>query len=297
MEAAFTIAIPFHTGLDYLKIAVESVLAQRQPSWRLLVFDDGGREQGVADLIESYADTRIAYHRNERNLGMVRNWNHALAQAPTDLVALLHADDRLLPDYTELMLELAGRHTRAVAFFCGAVIIDARGRRRFSVPDAAKGLFVPHRRGPIVLRGEAALRDIMRGNFIMCPTLCYRKSILRERRFAEEWKQVQDLELTSRLLMDGELLVGTRAAAYAYRRHPESATSRQSESLLRFEEEYRLFDAIAERADRLGWMQAAATARRKTIVKLHLGYRALRSASALDWARARAYLRLLAGRR
>ncbi len=97
--------------------------------------------------------------------------------------------------------------------------------------------------------------------------------------------------------MDGELLVGTRAAAYAYRRHPESATSRQSESLLRFEEEYRLFDSIAERADRLGWMQAAATARRKTIVKLHLGYRALRSASALDLARARAYLRLLVGRR
>ena len=84
-----------------------------------------------------------------------------------------------------------------------------------------------------------------------------------------------DLELTSRLLLDGELLVGTRVAAYAYRRHAESATARQSASLLRFEEEFALFERIAHRALALGWRDAARTSSRAHIVRLHLAYRAL----------------------
>ena len=68
------------------------------------------------------------------------------------------------------------------------------------------------------------MKALMRGNFVMCPTLCFRKSVLGSERFAEEWRQVQDLEFTTRLLMAGREIVGSRRAAYAYRRHPESAT-------------------------------------------------------------------------
>ena len=81
----------------------------------------------------------------------------------------------------------------------------------------------------IVLKGSEALRVVMAGNFIMCPTLCLQKSVVGDRRFSNEWRQVQDLEFTSRLLMDGEELVGARETAYAYRRHPENATAVQSE--------------------------------------------------------------------
>jgi hypothetical protein len=126
------------------------------------------------------------------------------------------------------------------------------------------------------LEGEPALRALMAGNFIMCPTLCYRKSRLGARRFWEGWKQVQDLELTSRLLMDGEHLVGAREIAYTYRRHEESATQIQSESMLRFDEEFELFDLVAERAEKLAWTDAARVSRRKRILRLHLLYRALR---------------------
>ena len=104
---------------------------------------------------------------------------------------------------------------------------------------------------------------------------------------------MQDLELTSRLLLEGDAIVCSRTRAYAYRRHAEGATAVQSESRLRFDEEFALFDAVASSADARGWRAAARVSRRKRIVKLHLLYRALRELAALRPARARDWLRYL----
>jgi glycosyltransferase involved in cell wall biosynthesis len=276
METEITFAIPFYRDLDYLREAIESVLAQEESGWRLLVCDDSGNESGASDLVRSYADERISYHRNAQNLGITANWNLCLDLAESDLVTLLHADDALLPGYTGLMVGLAARHPDAAAFFCGARIVDEGGHERFSMPDWVKGVFSPKGSQEMHLSGEPALQALMAANFIMCPTLCYRKSQLGARRFWQGWKQVQDLELTSRLLMDGEQLIGARDVAYTYRRHDESTTELQSESMLRFDEEFELFDAVAARAEELGWKQAEGVSRRKRILRLHLLYRALR---------------------
>jgi hypothetical protein len=133
----------------------------------------------------------------------------------------------------------------------------------------------------------------MAGNFIMCPTLCLRKSAIGSRRFSDRWQQVQDLEFTSRLLMEGEDLVGSRRVGYAYRRYPGSATALQSESLLRFEEEFALFEGVACKASELGWERAARVARRASIVKLHLLYRTLGDLAALRPGGALTKLRFL----
>lgn len=295
-EARLSFAIPFHRGLDYLRIAIESVLAQSEPSWLLLVSDDGAVESGAEALVASYEDERLTYHCNATNLGMVGNWNRCLDLAETDLVTLLHADDCALPNYAELMLALADRHPDAAALFCAARIIDARGGERFSFADAIKRVFTPSGAGAMLLRGEGALRALMAGNFIMCPTLCYRKSVIGERRFADAWQQVQDLEFTTRLLLEGQQLVGSRDVAYAYRRHDQAATERQSASMLRFDEEFRLFELVAERAEAAGWHRAARMARARTIVKLHLAYRALGELLLLRPAQAADKLRFLVER-
>lgn len=288
-----TIAIPFHRGRDYLRAAIESVLAQQSPDWRLLLVDDSGSGDAGEQEVAAFDDSRLTYHRNPGNLGMVASWNRCLDLAESDLVTLLHADDRLEPGYVALMQQLARRHRDAAAFFCGAHIIDAAGGARFSFTDAIKRLFVPRGDDEIVLEGRAAVRALMRGNFIMCPTLCYRKSALAGEHFSREWKQVQDLEFTTRILMDGRKLVGVSEQAYAYRRHAQAATSLQSDNLLRFDEEFRLFERVAERADALGWEDVARVSRRKAIVRLHLGYRALADALRLRPGRAVEKLRFL----
>jgi glycosyltransferase involved in cell wall biosynthesis len=287
------IAIPFHRGVDWLEAAVRSVLEQTRGDWRLFVVDDGGAEQGAEARLRALSDSRIAYHRNPGRLGMVPTWNRCLELADTELVTLLHADDLLLPGYAELVLRLAARFPEAAAVCCEARIIDAAGRPAFSLADAVKPWFRP-RGDPLVLRGEEGLRALMAANFVMCPTLCFRKAVLGARRFSGAWQQVQDLDLTSGLLLDGDAIVCSGQVAYAYRRHAEGATALQSDSGLRFDEEIRLFERVAARAEERGWHRAAAVARRKRIVRLHLLWRFVRdllrarpgrAASWLQWLR------------
>ncbi len=292
-------AIPFHRDVAYLREAIESVMRQSEPDWKLWVVDDAGGHPdraAAAALVRSLDDPRIHHLENDSGGGMVGNWNRCLDLADSELVTLLHGDDQLLPGYAACMLGLADDHPGAVAFHCEARIVSATGRPVFSLPDAAKQLFTPKGTDAGVLSGEPGATALMRGNFIMCPTLCFRRARLGSRRFDDTWSQVQDLELTVRLLMEGEQIVGTPEQAYAYRRHEGSATTAHSESRLRFEEEFRLFDEIARRAEARGWNETAKVARRRRIVKLHLLYRALREAATGQPGRAGDTLRYLLSR-
>jgi glycosyltransferase involved in cell wall biosynthesis len=298
MAAEITFAIPFYRDRDYLRIAVESVLAQRCEGWELLVSDDsgGGGDLEIESLLSDYRDDRIRYRANSSNLGMVANWNLCLDEADGDLVNLLHADDALLPNYADVMLEIASRHPEASAFFCETQIIDSEGAASRSAADLFKQLLIPsrHTDDDLVLEGARSVEDLMAGYFIMTPTLCYRKSRIGERRFSDAWKQAQDLVFIVELLMAGQQVVGSSERAYAYRRHPESATSLQSESMLRFEEEVRAFDLIADRCISLGWDGAARVSKRKRIIKLHLLYKAMRDLTRLRPSASLATLRYLA---
>jgi glycosyltransferase involved in cell wall biosynthesis len=281
-----TIAIPFYAGKDYLRRAIESVRSQSDPCWGLLVCDDASPENNIDRLVRSYGDERLRYHRNRANLGMAANWNRCLDLAETELVVLLHADDELRSNYCALMRSAALDYPGAVGFFCGTTIIDEFGAERFSFPDAFKKVLIPKSSGDLVLRGRRALSSLLRGNYIFCPTVCYRKSLLGRKRFRTSWRQVQDLDLFAHLLLDGHTLVGLREAAYAYRRHGSNATTQHTANLLRFDEERRLYDGLERIARLRRWRSTAAVARKKTIVKLNLAYCSLVDGCQGNWGMA-----------
>src|SRR5262245_32229489 len=290
-----TVAIPFYKGHDYLRLAIESVRRQSTPAWRLIVCDDGP-EPGTAEVVDSFGDPRMRSLRNEKNLGMAGNWNRCLDAADTDLINLLHDDDELLPNYVELMLRAGRAYPDAAAFFCRAKVIDADGRDTFSFVDSAKSLLVPRSNGALVLRGRDALARLMRGNFIMCPTVCYRKSRIPTDPFRPEWRMVLDLEFFARLLLDGEYLVGLPETAFAYRRHAGNATEAYTATLLRVEGESRLHGQIAAAARDHGWPEVARTASRKWVIKSNLLFRLAQDLSRLRlgaFARKARFLRRL----
>ncbi len=281
MLPSITFAIPYYSNLPYLQKAIESVLRQDDRDWKLLVSDDGCQPSETAEAVARFEDPRICYYANERRLGMAGNWNRCLDLTDTDLVTLLHADDELAPSYAATMREEADRHPEAAALFCDAHVIDREGIRRFSLPEAVKKVLKPRGRRPFELTGRAGIKALLRGNFIMCPTLCYRRRVLGDRRFSPRWKMVQDLDLTTRLLLDGDTLVGVPRMAYRYRRHGENATDQYTRDLVRFREESALYGMLGEQAAARGWSDVARVARRKIIIRLNLGWCIFRDACRL----------------
>ena len=289
-----TFAIPFYKNRAYLARAIQSVFAQSTPDWTLLISDDAGPEGDLTPWIATlpHAD-KIHYTRQPQNLGIAGNWNACLALARTDLVTLLHADDELEPHYAATMLAAAARHPGASVFFCAATIIDAQSRPVFSFPDWYKRWLLPARGQEFPVKGEAGLRAVYKGNFIMCPTMCYRRKDLPPTPFDARWKQVLDLDFITRLLFDGRELIGLPEKCYRYRRHDANQTQLQSDSLLRFEEERDLYRETATQAAAHSWPGASAMCRRMRIVKFNLLYCSAVDVLRLRFGRAFAKLKFL----
>ncbi|MDN3920474.1 glycosyltransferase family 2 protein [Roseateles violae] len=267
-----TFAIPFYGKVDFLDRALASLLAQDFGDWRAIVVDDCSPTDEARRLVESLADGRIEYLRNERNLGLAGNWNRCVQLARTPLVTLLHGDDELMPHYARQMVDAHRRWPDAAAVFCAAAIIDAKGRPMFSFRDHVKRWLLPAAREPFVLEGQAGVSSLLRGNFIMCPTLCYKRRIFEALDFSARWRMVLDVDFYLRALMQGLRLVGIPEVAYRYRRHSEQATAEAERNLRIFTEEIALWHETADQARTRGWQTSERLARRMHIIKLQLLY-------------------------
>ena len=269
---AITFAIPYYAGIDYLRRAIASVQAQTRDDWECVVVDDAGPESAAAAVL-ALGDPRVRYERNPANLGLGGNWNRAVGLATAPLVTLVHADDELLPGYADAVVRAHAAHPDAFAVFTRATVIGSDGAPVFSFPDRVKRVIEGRSSGTTVVHGEPGLERLLRGQFIFCPTLCYRREALGADPFSTEWRMVLDLALLAGSLLDGRRFVGIPEPLYAYRRHDASQTATLTASTERFDEEIAVYDEIAGRAEAAGWYRAAATARAKRIIRLHLAYR------------------------
>lgn len=283
-NARITYAIPYYSGLGYLRMALQSLIGQENKHWLAIVLDDRGGED-AEETVRSFNDDRISYVRNETNLGLSGNWNKALSLVTTELVTLFHSDDELESNYTDLILGLMTRYPEAVAGHCRARVIGPTGKALWSLPDEVKKIIRPKGIDDIVTQGEEGLLSLVKGAWIFCPTLCYRKSLLPSGGFSSTWKFVLDVDLTSRILFDGGVVVGTPTVGYRYRRHLTNQTALLTESNIRFQEEIDHLNQVSLRSSEIGWKRVQRSANRKVIVRLHMLYQALRAIVELKWLR------------
>jgi glycosyltransferase involved in cell wall biosynthesis len=292
-----TIEVLFFKNAEYLRRAVESVLAQPRGQWSLIIVDNSvdDREHAAAEsLAASYPPGQLGYYRNDPKLSLHEKNSRHLDIAETDLVAIAHGDDEVLPCYAREFLDLAARHPEASVLFLGARIIDKDSRPRFSFVDWLKRFTMPSGRGDFVLSDERSLRSLLRGNWIYGGAGCYRKSLLGDVRWdLQNWLMTSDLEFWCRVILSGQTIAGTRRAGYLYRRHSGQTTAQLTANLDRFREESRFFDVIADRAAARGWRSAAAVARSKTIVRLYLLFLTAKDITRCSFRGARQKLRLL----
>jgi glycosyltransferase involved in cell wall biosynthesis len=118
----FSILLPTRNRLEYLRMAVESVLRQDGADWEIVISDNRS-EQDIEGFVRSLEDPRILYRRTERVVAVTENWNRALAYSSGSYVLMLGDDDALLDGYLTRMAELIGEfedpdvvYTKALLF-------------------------------------------------------------------------------------------------------------------------------------------------------------------------------------
>lgn len=100
-----SVCVPVYNGGPYLEACLSGIAAQTFADFEVLVVDDGSSDGGleIARRWQS-ADSRFRVIVNEKNLGLVGNWNRCIELAKGEWIKFLFHDDLIEPQCLEELL-------------------------------------------------------------------------------------------------------------------------------------------------------------------------------------------------
>jgi glycosyltransferase involved in cell wall biosynthesis len=246
-----SVCVPTYNDAVFLPHALNSILAQSYSRIEVVVGDNGSTDETPA-VVDSFADPRIRYHRNERNLGPLGGMNACIQRSSGDLVAVYHSDDVYDTTIVEEEVAFLAAHPEAGAVFTLDRWIDAAGQvigethLPPGVPDtpclSMEQVF------PLLLRHKNRL--------LRAPTFMARRRVFAEVGLFEPdtYPMAGDLEYWLRVLT--RFPVGIiRRHLMSYRQHPSQVSSQYNRLRTTQEEFFAVIDrylsdpAVAAHAD------------------------------------------------
>lgn len=239
-----TFVVPNYNGAQYLGQTIESLLAQRESDF-LLILADNCSTDGSVDIARSYRDERIRVALADTHVSMSENWNRALGYASAPFVVLAHADDLYEPDYLSVMLPLLRDRPNAFVAHCMVSNIDEEGRPLQLALDTYKRHFFPDA-DPYCRPACEEASWLRMGNYILAPSAIYRRDLVQKiGPFNTRFQFVPDWEYWLRGVFAGFQIAGTRQKLIRYRRHGLSLTRAAERNLSRYSEEIELLAWLA----------------------------------------------------
>lgn len=125
----WSVMIPAFNCIDYLKITIESVLAQDMGAGKMQieVVDDCSNDGDVEALVKKIGRERVGYFRQEENKGSLRNFETCINRANGVLVHLLHGDDLVKAGFYEEIEGLFNEYPEIGAAFTKYTYVDEKG--------------------------------------------------------------------------------------------------------------------------------------------------------------------------
>lgn len=101
-----SIGVPTYNAKAYLEETIQSILNQDYPHLELLIQDNCSTD-GTWELLQDLAahHPQISVEQNERNLGMVGNFNRVMNRARGDYKMVMGSDDLLEPGFVRRCVE------------------------------------------------------------------------------------------------------------------------------------------------------------------------------------------------
>ena len=131
-----TYLIANHNRGPFLVDCLTSLRAQTNKNWLALIADDASTD-GSLDAIAPFLDERIRLIVNARNLGYIATLKRLIAEATTDIVAILDADDAISADATRRLLAAYGADPRTEFVYSQFAVYDAALESRSAVHGSA----------------------------------------------------------------------------------------------------------------------------------------------------------------
>ena len=179
-----SIIMPVYKTGNRVVAAVESVLAQTDPDFELLIMIDASPDDAaerIATFLEKNPDSRVRVFDNPVNRGVSAVRNQGLAEARGQWLAFLDSDDRYRPNFLSTLHAYAENHAADVVV-AGHTLVETDGTSR----DRFRGT-------PGVRTGQQAALELLSDQ--LTPYVwdkLIRAEIVTEVRFPEDIHRAED---------------------------------------------------------------------------------------------------------
>ena len=224
-----SVIMSVYNGESYLEEAVESVLNQTFTDFELIIINDCSTDS-TAEILEklSQKDERIKVHTNEVNLKLPTSLNKAISLCRGKYILRMDSDDLCLPERLE----------KQYYFMENNKDIDLSSIRFLTLKN---GVYSSGGCGGRI-DNEALKTMLLVTNPILHPGVIAKKEIFEEMNYDTSLTCTEDLELWTRLALNGKKMAILPEYLLIYRLHDKQITSttleRQHKEVLSVEEKY-----------------------------------------------------------
>jgi glycosyltransferase involved in cell wall biosynthesis len=236
MSPKVSVLVPTYNYAHFLDETIQSALGQTYRDFELLIVDNCSDDDTAMVVAKYQHDQRVSFHRNEKNLGLVGNWNRCLELAKGEYIKFLCADDKFEPTILEKYVEIMDGDPGISLITCDKQAFGSKTHETIT---------------PVQYRqpGSKSVLDMLFNNYCWIgePTsVMFRRRDLSVGRFSEQYIQYVDWEFWIRLLSIGDCYVVPQKLAFV-RFHPRTNSKqlKKRRFVLCFEE-YRLCKAVQQ---------------------------------------------------
>lgn len=200
MKPLVSVCIPAYNNAGYIKDTILSVLGQTYQNIELVVVDDCSTDNTV-EVLESIEDDRLKIYKNEKNLGMVGNWNRCLELVTGEYVKLICADDMIEKDAIEKEAKAMYRHPSVNLVESDTKLVDINGKKT--------GEFHRYPKSGVVDGRKLAKKSLILKNFYGAPVnnLIRRSALEKTGGFDTTFTYILDFDMWLRLSCTGDVYI------------------------------------------------------------------------------------------
>jgi len=214
--------MPVYNGRDFLKPAIDSILAQTYRDFELIIVNDGSTDDTQA-IIEAYHDPRIVAICQE-NQGVARSLNNGLGIARGKYVRRHDADDVSTPSSFRTQIDFLEQNPEYVMVCNQQAFMTARGKIAWKYRVPNRDFF----KGRELVDLDFSHFNIRSSSPVVHGTACFRRDeVIAIGKYRTEFTVSEDNDLWLRLLEKYKIAI-LNQCNYFMRLHGTSATQRHA---------------------------------------------------------------------